>query len=161
MIPDMGIWRGIELIGVQSALIGGVYVKQDHNKVSESIVKLDIEIETEYAVSDSLKIRAKLTAPNGSIIETENEIVNKTILSLNIPNAELWYPRGYGEQPLYELAMALIDKNGETVDSRKLKIGLRTVSVSRDKLAKANGTDNGEEFAFVVNGIKILAQPPK
>jgi len=38
-----------------------------------------------------------------------------------------------------------------------MKIGLRTVSVSRGKLTKADGSDNGEEFAFTVNGLKIFA----
>ncbi len=157
MLPDMGIWRNVELIGVQSALIGGVYVRQEHSKAYEGDVKLAIEIETEYAVSDVLKVQAKLTAPDGRIIEVSNEITDKTVLHLTVPNAELWYPRGYGKQPLYGLSLLLIDKNGKTADSRELKIGLREITVSRDKLTKEDGTFNGEEFAFMVNGIKIFA----
>ena len=155
MLPDMGIWRGVELIGVRGGLIGDVYVRQDHGRISESIVKLDIDVETEYA-ADGLCVQAELTAPDGGVIKADGAINGKTALRMTVNNAKLWYPRGYGEQPLYGLSLRLV-RGGETLDEREIKIGLRTVTVSRDKLTKTDGSDNGEEFAFTVNGLKIFA----
>ena len=157
MLPDMGIWRGVELIGVRGGLIDNVYVRQNHDKISEDIVELNIDVETGYAVSDGLCVKAELTAPDGSTFAADGKINGKTTLRLPVDNAKLWYPRGYGEQPLYGLSLRLVNENGETLDEREMKIGLRTVTVSRDKLFKADGSDNGEEFAFTVNGIKIFA----
>lgn len=151
MLPDMGIWRGVELIGVRGGLIGGVYVRQNHDWISDGVVQLDIDVETEFAVSDGLSVKAELTAPDGTVFEANGKIADKTTLHLTVDNAKLWYPRGYGKQPLYGLTVRLIDGSGEAVDERKMEIGLRTVTVSRAKLA------NGEEFAFVVNGLKIFA----
>lgn len=157
MLPDMGIWRDVELIGVRGGLIGGVYVRQDHSRVSEDIVELNIGVDTEFAVSDELYVRAELTTPDGRLITAGDKVNGKTSLHMTAVHADLWYPRGYGEQPLYGLSVRLVDAGGETLDERGMEIGLRTVTVSRDKLTKADGSDNGEEFAFTVNGIKIFA----
>ena len=157
MLPDMGIWRDVELIGVHGGLIDNVYVRQDHDRISEDIVELDIDAETSFAVSDGLYIRAEFTAPDGSQVMADGKINGKTSLHMLVGNAKLWYPRGYGEQTLYDLSLRLVDADGKTLDERVMKIGLRTVTVSRDKLIKADGSENGEEFAFTVNGIKIFA----
>lgn len=155
-LPDMGIWRGAELIGVRGGLLDGVYVHQDHKRVDEGIVELDISAELAYSAG-GLTVKAVLTAPDGSITEASGGIEDKTVLHMTVNGAELWYPRGYGEHPLYALSVTLLDDNGAAVDEQKLEIGLRTVTVSRAELKKPDGTDNGEEFAFVVNGVKIFA----
>lgn len=157
MLPDMGIWRDVELIGVRGGLIDNVYVRQDHGRIFEDIVELYIDVETSFAVSDGLNIRAELTAPDGAQIMADGNIDGKKTLHMIVPRAKLWYPHGYGEQPLYKLVLRLVDADGRTLDEREMNIGLRTVTVSRDKLTKADGSDNGEEFAFTVNGIKIFA----
>lgn len=157
MLPDMGIWRGVELIGVYGGLIDNVYVRQNHGRISEDIVELYIDVETSFTVSDGLNIRAELTAPDGAQIMADGGIDGKKTLHMIVPRAKLWYPRGYGEQPLYELSLRLVGADGVTLDEREMNIGLRTVTVSRDKLTKADGSDNGEEFAFTVNGIRIFA----
>lgn len=156
MLPDMSIWRDVELIGVRGGLIDSVYVRQDHGRVCEDIVELYIDVETAFAVS-GLFVRAELAAPDGAQIMAEGGIDGKKTLHMIVPRAKLWYPRGYGEQPLYGLSLRLVNADGETLDERGMNIGLRTVTVSRAKLAKADGSDNGEEFAFVVNGLKIFA----
>lgn len=156
MLPDMGIWRGVELIGVRGGLIDSVYVRQDHGRISEDIVELYIDVEASFAASD-VYIRAELTAPDGAQIMAEGAVGEKKTLRMLVPDAKLWYPRGYGEQPLYGLSLRLDDADGKTLDEREMNIGLRTVTVSRGKLTKADGSDNGEEFAFTVNGLKIFA----
>lgn len=157
MLPDMGIWRGVELIGVRGGLIDGVYVRQNHGRISDNEVDLHIDVETAFTASNELKVTAQLTAPDGSWITAEGCISDQTTLHITVPEAKLWYPRGYGEQPLYGLKVRLTDKSGGTLDERCMTIGLRTVSVSRAKLKNTDGSDNGEEFAFVVNGVKIFA----
>ncbi len=157
MLPDMGIWRDVELIGVRGGLIDNVYIRQNHERISEDIIELDIDVETSFAVPDGLYIKAELTAPDGCQVMAGNNIGGKKTLHMIVAHAKLWFPRGYGEQPLYGLSLRLVNENGETLDEREMKIGLRTVSVSRGKLTKADGSDNGEEFAFTVNGLKIFA----
>ncbi|MDD6990931.1 MAG: glycoside hydrolase family 2 protein [Oscillospiraceae bacterium] len=153
-LPDMGIWRDVELIGVRGGVIDGVYVRQDHSRVDEGIVGLSIEVTAGRKCSEELSVKAFVTAPGGVEYEMSAEFgeERKVCLSCDIENAELWYPHNYGAQPLYALSVRLYDK-GEEVDEHCENIGLRTVTVSRTP----DSEGDGEEFAFVVNGIKIFA----
>lgn len=48
----------------------------------------------------------------------------------HIENPYLWWPLGYGEQPLYQVTMELLYK-GEPIDNRTENIGLRTIRLER------------------------------
>ena len=66
--------------------------------------------------------------------------------------AKLWWPRGYGDQPLYDVEVTLT-RDGEAVDRQTFRTGLRTVALERTAL-----TDmffNGK-FRFTVNGKPIF-----
>lgn len=93
----------------------------------------------------------KITAPDGSAV-TEKAVIDsrRTSVHIDISDPKLWYPRGYGEQPLYKLSVTLLDGEN-TADKYECEIGLRTVTVSTAP------DEYGEEFAFVVNGLKIFA----
>ncbi len=167
-LPDMGIWRDVELLGISwaGAMIDSTYIKQNHSQVDEGIVALTITTDFKHFTRGPKKLVQTITAPNGkkkvfTVEETGCEyfLVDEDFKDFSFTNdvvitdAELWYPRGYGKQPLYELKTELIDINtGEVLDERTESFGLRTVTVSRAKIK-----EGGEEFAFVVNGIKIFA----
>lgn len=62
----------------------------------------------------------------------------------------MWWPNGYGKQPLYEVEIKL-SHSGEILERKKYKIGLRTI--------KINQKDDrwGRSFAFEVNGAEMFA----
>lgn len=154
-LPDMGIWRNVEIIGVNGGRLDGVYVRQDHSRVSEGIVHLDIETTVADFTENKLRLEITLCDPDGNDrVLTDDFIASrKSEISADIENAKLWYPRGYGDHPLYRLTVVLYSENsGEPLDGIVMNIGLRTIELSRDPLDVG-----GEEFAFVVNGIKIFA----
>ena len=63
-----------------------------------------------------------------------------------IQNPQPRWPNGLGKQPLYRVTVRLA-----TGDTRAWRIGLRTMTVSREK------DEWGEEFCHVVNGMKVFA----
>ncbi|WP_239514260.1 glycoside hydrolase family 2 protein [Streptosporangium sp. 'caverna'] len=67
---------------------------------------------------------------------------NEAVLTLQVPDPELWWPRGYGEQTRYELVVGL----GEETWSRR--IGFRDVHLDR--------TD--EAFTLAVNGVPVFVR---
>ena len=67
-----------------------------------------------------------------------------------IQNPQLWWVNGLGGHPLYTVETRLLT-NGEEAQTRTDRIGLRTFTVSRDK------DQWGEEFAFMINGVKFFA----
>ncbi|MDE6593279.1 MAG: glycoside hydrolase family 2 protein [Oscillospiraceae bacterium] len=158
-LPDMGIWRDVELIGVRGGLIDSLYAVQDHSKISEGIVNIDLEIVLSDISDKKLKVNVILTDPDGNAAIVTKSFANeekKKHVSLKIENPRLWYPRGYGEQPLYNIKAVLINEDTEEeCHSCEINIGLRTVSISRESLESMG--ESGEEFAFTVNGLKIFA----
>ena len=73
--------------------------------------------------------------------------------AFDIPNPEIWWPNGLGDQPLYNVHVELsADKDGfDSIDVRNYPLGLRTLTVSNEP------DEYGREFCFVVNGHKIFA----
>ncbi len=62
----------------------------------------------------------------------------------------MWWPHGLGKQPLYTVSAELIYE-GKVIDTWQRRIGLRTITVRREK------DQWGESFCFQVNGIDIFA----
>jgi len=138
MLPDAGIWKDIYLINGDLPRITDVRMHQRH--VNEDRVDLTVGVTT----SKSAKIKVRVIAPCGRKLPGRN---GKPI---RIDEPELWWPRGYGEQPLYRVIVECWYK-GKMVDSLEKKVGLRTLVISRDK------DEWGEEFCYKINGVKIFA----
>ncbi len=150
-LPDMGIWRDVELVGVKSGRIESVYVRQEH---WQNTVRLVFDTRLADISSPNLRLDVNITSPNG-----EDTLIsapaNKESLTPEclITDAMLWQVRGYGKQNLYMVKVMLFDGD-EPVDMQEFNVGLRRITVLRTP--DNDGTD-GEEFTFCVNGIKIFA----
>ena len=78
--------------------------------------------------------------------------VNYLDFSFTLPEPELWWPNGYGAQPLYTARVTAAGMNG-TTDEKAITTGIRTVTV--DQTAYKEGY---RRYAFVVNGKRIYAK---
>jgi len=67
------------------------------------------------------------------------------VLHLAVENARMWWPVGYGDQPLYDLAVTL-SASGATLDHAARRIGFRDVRIDTTPDAA------GVPFTLVVNG---------
>lgn len=136
-LPDMGIFRPVEIRAYDTDIIEDVLVIQHHE---ENKVKLEINVVTKHQSNTDLYVSV-----DGQKVKLSN---GKAWITINHP--KLWWVRGYGEQNLYSLKVELI--NGDNIlDTVTKRIGLRTLTVSTDK------DKWGNEFCFVLNGIKIFA----
>ena len=142
-LPDAGIWRDISIIRVDSARLLSMHVRQQH-KTERVVLSFEAEID-DYSAGDDedYHVRIRVTAPDGSVLTSEGE-------DIEIVNPKLWWPNGYGEQPLYKVdAKLLLDDR--VIDSWSRNIGLRTLTMRREK------DEWGESFATEVNGVQIFA----
>ncbi len=73
-------------------------------------------------------------------------------IRIPLPNAKLWWPRGYGEQHLYDVTLTL-KRGDETADVRHDRIGVRLLRLKHELRA-----DDGGEFLVTVNGCPILCK---
>lgn len=69
---------------------------------------------------------------------------------LEVPDPQLWWPNGHGEQPLYTLEVSLIGAAGELLDARQQRLGFRSLELLREPLPE------GESFVFRVNGRRLF-----
>lgn len=145
-LVDAGIWRDIYIEANSGVKIEDVRIRQFHKENGSVLVKTEITMskETEKMITVSLM------EPNHGDLH----FVTATQLSANvyeakirIENPMLWWPNGYGEQPLYQLTVSVED--GQTLEK---KIGLRTLTISQE------ADEWGNEFAFIVNGVKIFTK---
>ena len=137
-LPDAGIWRSIDLIGVEGGRIGDVLVRQRHG---EGRVTLDIASH----IQGEGEVRVTVTAPDGARFTAEGK---KCEIVIDEP--ALWWPSGFGEQPLYEVSVALVC-GGREIDRWTRRVGLRTLTVKREK------DQWGESFCHCVNGVSVFA----
>ncbi|MDD6051619.1 MAG: glycoside hydrolase family 2 protein [Clostridiales bacterium] len=140
-LPDAGVWRPIYLRCWDAARVESALITQQH---ADDQVTLTIAPE----MKGQADWQAIITAPDGAVLTTP--VTNAATAEIIIETPALWWPRGYGEQPLYTVEVrAIVD--GIVVDTWVRRIGLRTLSISREK------DQWGEEFCHIVNGAKIFA----
>jgi beta-mannosidase len=75
---------------------------------------------------------------------------------VQLPDVELWWPAGHGEQPLYPVEVSLYEGNGEDrsnpLDSWSGRVAFRTVEVDRGR------DEHGTAFTFVINGKHVFVR---
>lgn len=147
-LPDAGIFRPASLIGIEKARIDSVYIRQEHKNGS---VELKPQADIEYISSCTLHSE-ETSVCRVTVYDPQGEIISETVGAegIVIDNPRLWWPNGYGEQPLYTVEVRL-EIDGCTVDIWKRRIGLRQMTMRREK------DEWGESFAHEVNGKTIFA----
>lgn len=136
-LPDAGIWRPIFLRTWDTARLENALMLQAHH---DGVV--DVTIRPEIAGKSAWS--AEITAPDGEVLTLPETTATEQVITIEHP--QLWWPNGLGKQPLYRVTVRLA-----TGDTRVWRIGLRTMTVSREK------DEWGEEFCHVVNGVKVFA----
>lgn len=128
--------------------------------------------------------RLTLKDPDGAVVWTKRRRIVEDEISetIDVEQPRLWWPNGYGEQPLYRLTAAV--EGGERVlDERALSVGIRTARIfqPRDlpgsegfekclKLKRSphvsgenafwdrNEKDEFSGFRLIVNGVPIFCK---
>lgn len=136
-LPDAGIWRPIFLRTWDTVRLENALMLQAHH---DGVV--DVTIRPEIAGESAWS--AEITAPDGEVLTLPETTATEQVITIEHP--QLWWPNGLGKQPLYRVTVRLA-----AGDTRTWRIGLRTMTVSREK------DEWGEEFCHVVNGVKVFA----
>ena len=148
-----GIWRAVRLEAWDKVRIADFAIRQ--RDVSREVAHLDAEVEVEAASAGQAYVNVQYTNKGKPVTHTKSVYVhagrNVVDLPIQILQPKLWYPAGYGEQPLYEFT-AQVGTSARVSEERKRKAGLRSIVLHRvlDKW--------GRSFELVVNGIPVFAK---
>ena len=149
MLPPMGIWKDLCLKGRSIARLEDVHLRQ---RLEENKGVLMADVKLDRWGSAPLQVRMRVTAPGGKTWEQTAPVDGSTgAVQVEVPQPELWWPNGYGEQPLYGVAVSLLSGEHE-LDTRTYQIGFRTIELRRDP------DQWGEGFVFWVNGVPVFAK---
>jgi beta-mannosidase len=187
-LPTSGIWRNIQLVGYSVARLTDVYIRQihqeyescqsmsdrvDRNEVyscsgianEEGNVHLIVEFSIQRWISCPLVVQVSLTSPEGDVEWKEFEVAENDTrgrVEFLIEYPELWWPNGYGGQPLYRIDVSLNHKEdsrrtgdlvvGSCLSKVSKRIGLRSLKLVQDP------DEWGRTFYFCINGVPIFAK---
>jgi beta-mannosidase len=104
-----------------------------------------------------LSAKVRIFIPDGGILEKQAYInaQDEVIVKVPVHKPELWWPNGYGEQPLYKVEVSLVHGDNSSLgllDKRNYQLGLRTIELRQQE------DQWGRSFIFVVNGIPIFVK---
>ena len=104
-------------------------------------------------VSEELSSSLDMDKLQGAIEEPNKLSQHRVFTSLEIPNAKYWQSNGTGEAALYNYEVELVIDN-VVVDSKKGRLGFRTVRVVENPFRKESG--HGFSYEIELNGQSIF-----
>lgn len=115
-------------------------------QVQVDSVRLEMQMDLEvFREDEEISAVITVTSPDGTVYGQSSDG------SITIKHPRLWWPNGYGEQPLYTVQALLLGSDGRLLDVWERQIGLRTMTMDIRK------DQWGNQFAHQVNGVDIFA----
>ncbi len=149
MLPPIGIWKDLRLEGYTAARIEEVHLRQKHKGGK---VTLSAQINLQRWGDSPVRVAMTITAPNGSVLQVSETVSGESLtLSEVINKPQLWWPNGYGSQPLYTVEITATDGK-QVLDQALYRMGLRSIELRQQP------DEWGESFTFVVNGVPVFAK---
>jgi len=149
-LPPIGIWKDIRLEGYEGARLQEVGLSQEH---AHNQVTVEAQVKVQSWDETPRSVVMRLIAPDGQILEARAAVTpgNDSKLRVLIPNPQIWWPNGYGAQPLYRVSVELY-QDDVLVDQCEYQLGLRTIELRQQP------DEWGRSFTFVVNGVPVFAK---
>ena len=148
-----GMWRGVRLEERKPERItDAYYATRALYPNGDALLHLHYRFETDAPILDGFVIRVKGECGDSTFEQTKNATFVDGATNILIPAAKLWWPKGYGDQSLYNVTLTL-EKDGKILAERKDRIGIRQLKV---EIVMAEG-DAGE-FKVWANGCPILCK---
>lgn len=184
-LPGMGIWRDIRLEGRSQGRLAEVRFEQEH---TASLVNLAAYVQCELWEQEYThgpenapvrhSVRLRITGPDRQVWQQDAPARSQAVVRVAITDPQLWWPNGYGAQPLYHAEVELVSGEDEVLDTRAYTLGLRTIELRQEGLSpiekaeapsekaepemaageKAKDGEPARSFTFVVNGLPIFCK---
>lgn len=178
-LPTAGIWRPVGLERWRQARIAGarplVHVSLPEvtsrrvgwpsapadasaPQCADAEVEVHVTVERAEGLAEDqvpLLVVANVAGESAEVSLAPGE--GEAVVRLAVPQVRLWWPAGYGEQPLYEIDLALFDHRDDARTAGPLarwdgRVGFRSVEIDTTR------DDKGRRLALVVNGRTVLVR---
>lgn len=167
----MGIYRDVELKFKKPNEIKNFYLYTKSINHLSAQLDLTVEVQDFAAKGDELEI--EIISPDGRTVFAKKRtiLIDKIHEWIDIREPKLWYPNGYGEQPLYTLKLST------PTSERNFRFGIRQLVVvqledeanseyaelsrevqSRKYLDEWDKNETSSGFIVLVNDVKIMCK---
>jgi beta-mannosidase len=144
-----GIWRPLLLDAWSHARLSAVRPLVEVNG-SSGIVRTHVDVQrAPGAAEPELTVEAEVAGLRAVTHLAGDETA--ALLELSVPDAELWWPHGYGAQPLYPISVGLRSTD-QVLDEWHGRIGFRSVTLD------TRPDEVGTCFTLAVNGTPVFAR---
>lgn len=144
-----GVWRPIYLEGWSGIRLASVRPLVMAATPDRAQVMVHVGLETTGEGDAPRRVRATLKDPAGTVVAQAEGDAPGEGLGLEVPAPQLWWPRGHGAQPLYELTVEVV---GAEAARWRQRIGLRSVALDTAP------DEIGSHFALVINGKPVFCR---
>ena len=143
-----GIWKKVELIKWDTAYLSSVSILPS---VEEQVPTLTVRPKI-VGMREGHKVQIQLLDGENLVAQ---EIISAELDSytFQVPDAQLWQPRGRGDQKLYSVEVQLFH-DGKVLQKEVKRVGFRTVELDTSAI---NSPDlpGKHMFAIKVNGLRL------
>ncbi|MBR4959863.1 MAG: hypothetical protein IKY52_03090 [Clostridia bacterium] len=187
----MGIWRPVELVAEEADALAynrlgtgneGIYVWTKNVNPFGAQVGVNLRF---LDVTGDGWVHLTIAAPDGKVVWAKKRRILSTVdpvfaeitETADIADPKLWYPAGYGDQPLYTLTCEVYNKEEKQIAEKVQTFGIRTVVILEtedapesdwakkakklkeyDHLVEWDRNEGSSRFCLLVNGVEIFCQ---
>ncbi len=147
-----GIWKSIRLESYNARIADMYCPVVVADDLQSATLPVSVMLET-GSINTDLVIRMVIHAPDGEMVaEVQIPVMDTKIgHTFNLASPQLWWPNGYGKQPLYRLEITLL-RGSEELDRQEKRLGLRRLQLVQRPLEDAPGSS----FFFEINNTPVF-----
>jgi len=149
-LATSGIWRLLGLEGYRHLRLDNVFA---HAHLDDDLqrAQVTVKIEAEKFADTTGEFFVEMTGQDFQAQKQIHTSEKSFAVEFIIERPRLWWPNGFGEQPLYETRVRA-SVGGEIVDERMTRFGIRKLELVREPDA------GGESFLFRLNNVPIFCK---
>ncbi|MGI6671502.1 MAG: glycoside hydrolase family 2 protein [Christensenellales bacterium] len=147
-----GMWRGVHLASVPATRLADTYYATTHLTGIGAELLVKYHYHTDAPILDGFVIRVKGVCGDHMFEKAVPAPFVSGSLTIQVPDARLWWPRGYGQAHLYDVTMTL-EHNGQVLAQKEERIGIRVIELEH---VMKPGDDGA--FKISVNHVPILCK---
>jgi len=177
-LPSCGIWKSVYITSYKTAHINEIYVYDSFpsesldvllstDKPFSTSLHCDITLEFFDSYDDELYLNYQITTDprfdNLHIIAksekirvihtTSSPLLSLTLEALTLNDPKLWWPNLSGDPYLYTVEFVLTNVQGDIIDSKQLRHGIRKTGIREEQL-----NDKERGFTFIINDTPIFCK---
>ncbi len=152
-LPTAGIWREAKILAYNKARLG--YLAATPLEVSQQKAKVKVTAEIHSSGEFDLCVKFLLS---GFGQRYEKEVEVKAVrgrgfaeATFEVVEPRLWWPRGYGESSLYDVAVRVYF-GAELLDDSTIKAGIRSIQLVQEP------DEEGVSFIFRINDQNVFCK---